>query len=194
MKSKSKKLYAYDDLPLKVYCEIVSTKNLTLLGIGGPVVVDARVSKRWEDIVKESERVTNSTAYLSYMFDIQSIKTLVAEYVLAKSILLRLQYRGDMKLVRELHEMGYELDLTDTKSFAKSLYVQLGVVGNLATQLKIKQNEIELGQKPEPISFDSMVANLSASLGFVVPDSITLARYNEYLKLLRKKAQPKESV
>jgi len=47
------------------------------------------------------------------------------------------------------------------------------------------------GESENAITFEELMATLCVQLGFTVPDDITLARYNEYKKIIKKRSEPK---
>lgn len=59
----------------------------------------------------------------------------------------------------------------------------------------MKQNELikfnETGSNNKD-TFETTMANLCSGLGFTVSDDITLARYNEYRKIIIRKNTPKD--
>lgn len=185
--------FTYDDLPLKVYYRIIELKDYSLLCRSGkPNDLD----RRWEEIVKKVEKFNNSLWYHNHLDDLKELKWIMSEYIIVKSSLYKLLYKFDKELVQELIEKGYYISTASDEEYAQTLFDRLQNIENLITKLKMKKNEMALEQEVEEEkktkpSFDLAMAQLSMTLGFVLPEDITLARFNEYNRMLQEKNSKK---
>lgn len=186
--------YEYFNVPLKVYCNIVSTKNVALLLISGELNIE-QAHRQWEKIVKQVEEEKHSLYYYNHLEDLQFIRDHMAEYIIIKASLSKLLYKVDLNLIKELAEQDYLIDIKHgNEAYARSVYDNLQRINNNITKIEMKQNEMALGNadKTEAPTFDSTMAQLTMALGFCVPEDITLARANQYTALLSKKNKTKE--
>lgn len=147
--------------------------------------------EQWELIVKENSKASGDRKYESYFQLSKSYAQLVATYLIVKSSLLHLIILpADMELVNDLRKRGYKID---SEHYMQSIEACLIKVDNLVTRARMKQKEIEsqfiTSDRTKPGSFEEIMANLSVGLGFIVPDTLTLASYNEYKKILKAKAR-----
>lgn len=186
----AKEPYDYDTLPLRLYFRIVETKNFALIARG---CVGVDVPRLWEDIVRRSERDTNSIVYLKRVEDLKALRDIIAEYIIVKASLIRLLYKPNRNIIADLHERGYSINLATSEDYAISVSNNLQTVNNLITQLEMKSHELAVDEVDlGTANFDSAMAGVSVALGFAVPDNITLRRFNEYQKLIRRKNAKQE--
>jgi hypothetical protein len=79
----------------------------------------------------------------------------------------------------------------NSAAYADSLADALTRSNNLVTQIEMKQKEMERFVSVEGFSkrvtYEELMANLNAALGFCVQDNITLAAFNEYQRILKKR-------
>ena len=142
----------------------------------------------WETIVKENSKHSGDLQYDSYFTLIQAYYQFVCEYTLVRNMLLKLSTVIDYEFVEACRARGYPINLKDSVSYEKSIAAALRRTANLITRARMKQSEIEreFGGKPQKsYGFEETMANLTMALGFVVPDNVTLARYNEYKKMIK---------
>lgn len=167
-----------------------------LLAFGGNVSQDKCVVE-WEKIVKRNAEENGRNDYSIYFDLYKAYSILLAEYVLVKSLLTYLCYVIDYTYIKRLRKMGYKVDTTNSTTYTESLTSGLKRSENLNTKITSKQKEMEamLGpidkNKVEPMSIEQTIAQLNLALGFVETTDITLARFNEYRKVLRERNKPK---
>jgi len=184
----SKEYWAYETISLKLYLEIAGSGNIGRLHKKGKP--DAECEKIWEDIVKQNQKANGSYEFDIYFFSTQDYALLLNDYIFIKAALMKLSLEVDRDLVKVLAGKGYRISLENSEEYAKTLLACLRRSENLITKTVMKHNELAEFSKARSgakTSFEEVMANLSFGLGFTVPDSITLARYNEYRKILKAK-------
>ena len=189
-KKKSAKLFSYGNIPLRLYFDIIASGDWRLLLISGEAT-DKQLQRAWETIVRMNEKQCGTLWYYRHLDDLTVIKETLVEYISVTAMLNKLLYKIDWNYIKELKHLGYQLDTSSNGSFKKSLEDCLQSVKGLVTQFQIQKRKMELenkNSKDSTPSFDSTMARLSMSLGFTLPDDITLVRFNEYNKLLRQRA------
>lgn len=192
-KKDSKNYFTYGDIPLRLYYQILESKDFSLLCRKGK---PSRLEERWEEIVKAVEKFNNSLWYFNHLDDLRDLRYIMSKYLIIKASLNLLLYKPNKTVVKELaEEHDVKIDMTNSATYALSLFNALQNVENFITKLNMKKNEMNLGEedgeKKSKVTFDSVMANLSMNLGFVIPEDITLARFNEYNKSLQEKNRPK---
>ncbi len=173
-----------------MFIDIASGGDLSqLVIIGKPMRYE--IVETWEEIVKENSRLNGDFEYESYAQLVNTLGLLIAEHVIVRSMLIRLSFIIDYEMVKEVRLRGYKLNLTNTGMYAESLDAALRRVDNLVTRSTMTRKEIEreFGSKKSKTmsSFEELMADLSMSLGFTVPDTITLSRFNEYKKAIQRR-------
>ena len=97
----------------------------------------------------------------------------------------------DESIINDLRLRGYKIDTSDDKKYLNSINAGLRRVSNLTTKIGLANSQMEeiitLAKQVKRKSADEMLAEVSAELGFVVDDNVTLARFNEYAKIVSKK-------
>lgn len=201
VKTQSWKLYGYNDIPLYVFMQIAESKDLNLLTIEGKPDAETLIES-WEQIVKRNSEVNNSLEYARVVGGIRSYTKLILEYNLLKSASLALAIRDkdvglsdrQKEILQYLRSKGHKVDTTSNEAYEESLVLLSKKADAITTRLRMKENEllIMVNDKGERSNFEETMATLCANLGFTVPDSVTLARYNEYMKVIKKKNAPKK--
>lgn len=102
----------------------------------------------------------------------------------------------DNPIIEFLKESGYHIDTSNQEKFEQSIKKALAKSDNLNSKLKMQLNQINnfneglLTKRKEYEQNSGMLeerlANLSYELGFSEKDDITLAKYNEYVKIINK--------
>jgi len=161
-----------------MYVEIVNTGKYTLLN-------GLDYAEVWEDIIKKNGEATGNKSYGQFLdLSIKKLKYL-NEYSIVRALLVKLTIREDADDIRELNKRGYKIDVTDYKQTIENAFRKCN---NLSTKIGTTVATLnKLTDSKDNISFDTLLAELSSSLGFVVNEDITLARYNEYNKVILKK-------
>ena len=162
-----------------MYVEIVNTGKYSLLN-------GLDYAEAWEEIVKKNGEATGNKSYGQFLdLSIKRLKYL-NEYVIVRALLVKLTIREDAGDINELNKRGYKIDVADYKQTVENAFRKCN---NLSTKIGTTVATLNklTGDSKANISFDTLLAELSSSLGFVVNEDITLARYNEYNKVILKK-------
>lgn len=158
---------------------------------------DEACMEAWEDIVKKNGENTGNNSYSSYFSDAVQYGQLLSEYLFMRAALTKLLYVIDFDLIQKVRDLSYTINLENSQRYADSLYATSRQVDNLATRIKMQYNRMALNTVDKTGGgFDEAIVNLNMALGMEVNDNITLARYNEYCKIIKKrqaKAKPSGS-
>lgn len=172
---------------------IAMTGNLELLRISGNNTRE-ELLLCWEQIVSSNSKASGDYTYDSYFQLIKGYAQLLANYTVAKVTLWKLAFVIDYDSIQDVRKRGFKIDLNNTEAYAASLTAALRKVNNLVTRATMKRKELEAlqqkeqsAQQGEKILFEELLANLCAGLGFEVKDTITLAAFNAYRKIIKRK-------
>lgn len=110
----------------------------------------------------------------------------------------------DQPTIEYLNSQGYKIDTAHgQEQYEKSIAAAIVKSSNLNSKLKQKLNQIEtfnqgliekrksFADKEGASGFEAQLATISFHLGFAVDDAITLAKYNEYVKIIHKQNGPR---
>lgn len=190
-----KKFLSYENILLSVYYEVANTGNYSLLQTAGAYDEEACLIV-WEEIVKRNCAENNSAAYSRYVKELAAYRNLKRDYLVVKGMLFKLLFYYDKEYVDYLNTKGYRISKENDDKYAKSLMNAQQRAENLVSKIttagKVLQNygrEAAVKQ-----SFQTTMASLTYSLKFTVPDDITLARYNEYVKMIKAKRAAESNV
>lgn len=104
-------------------------------------------------------------------------------------------YKKDLPFVEKLRNKGFKIDLKDRERYKESLIKATQQVRAMITKVLNKKSELDEFNKKENTkhsTFDSIIAALMYQWpGTGITDDITLARYNECVKLLREREHNK---
>lgn len=159
-------------------------------------VTNEQCMDQWEEVIKVNSEQQGNHDYLEWFKLLRRYWKLIAENTTISTCLLKLNTRPDKATIIYLHERGYNIHVDTLEDFYASIDNANNKRKNIVN--KIRMSEAELAKLEnlrkqngtEGFSFDELMSNLSMALGFVVPDSITLARYNEYIKGSKKSNKP----
>lgn len=176
---------------------------------------DAKCLEAWEDIVRRQEKETGTNQYNSLLALNKGYLTYLNDHtnIRASLILVWLSNRQeidsrtgeliwvncfDWDTLLYLKNKGYAVDTTNYESVIESIKINLHRCENLITRAVSKRKELEKLLKGKEESggvkgFEEVLAHLNFSLGFNVDENITLARYNEYQKILRARQKAEEN-
>lgn len=188
------RLYTYDTITLRLFIEIAGSGQLNRLLIRGRASNDELV-QAFENIVKRNSEVSGNFQYMTYFQLLKSYAQYIAEYTITRAMLIKLAYVLDFATIQAVRRRGYRINTQNTATYAESLTAGLHRVSNLITRATMKRKEIEKFNAPNDNNaetFESILANLSYNLGFIVPETITLAAYNEYKKIIRTRIAQQE--
>lgn len=179
--------------------EIADSGNISL--VAKTKARPEKCAEAWEEIVRRNAEENGSYEYQNYLDNLKEYYRLIAEHTLVKASLLKLTYKVDPQLAKYLTSRGYVIRLgkqkaADSEAYANSIQAALRKSDNLVTKIRMKQKEMTntTNLKGQSKTFESIMGNLIAMLGFEVSADITLARYNEYKKFIKQKYKPKEKV
>jgi len=188
-KSGSKKLLAYSNITLKTYIEISKTSNYNLLGEG----TQEDLVEAWENIVKENSAQTGSYNYQDYLENLKQVGSLSSDSILIRAHLLRLCFVVSDDSIQFLKEKGYNILTTGAYAYQESIEAALRKASNLSTKITMKINEMNNIEVGKEVGLEELLAGVSVALGFAIADDITLARFNEYQKILKKRSNEHSS-
>ncbi len=182
----------YETVLLSTYMEIARTGNFLLLVSHG-VATRQELVAQYEKIVNQNAKASGDFKVVAYHQLLQAYTRFLAEYVIVKAMLIKLSGVIDYSTVKEVRARGYKIDLTNSTTYIASLNAGFARVSNLITKALSKKNEIEKMQASfthrGEEDYGAVVANLNFGLGFSVNEnSLTLAQYNGYKKILIAKA------
>lgn len=197
--------FTYDDILLRHYLEIISSGDFTKLIKKGKAS-ESECLEAWELIVKKQEKETGSNQFNTFLSLLKGYASLLNDHTVIRACLLHLMHGPvDWEVLKILNDKGYEIKINEN-GYAIYDSVKLGLsrCENLITKATMKQKELQrmfqgVESKRDTHSFESVMAHLIAALGFNVDENITLARYNEYQKILKErqkameKANPKKN-
>lgn len=171
--------------------------NLATGGDVMQIVIQGKVNKEevllaWENIVSENAKVNGDYGYDSYYQLLKSYLKLIAQYTIVKSLLMKCCYVIVWEDIAELRRRGFKIAVDNTGTYTESITACMRRVDNLVTKAVMKKKEIEAyfknsDRNQAPVTFEAALANLNYALGFSVSESLTLAAFNEYKKIIRAK-------
>lgn len=186
----------YEDILLSTYSDIAKSGNLELLVISGKWSAE-ELNEAWEKIVLRNAEENGDMEIVNYVELLQAYGKLVSDYTLVKASLFKLLLVVDDATVAWLATKRYKIKTDGTHNeFLASINAALAKSNSYITHITARKLELEklLASQSEKSqhTIEQALAALSAGLGFSVPTDVTLARFNEYKKVLKKKFAPKE--
>lgn len=197
------------ELPLKNFLKIVETGNLKYLYKStdySNLISVKSLSDLWDSIVIEYADIEGASSLSEgFKLDIE-IKQLQNLYNIVKAMLRLLilaspnNVNSDYaklasKYIIDLKNLGYEIDLTNSDSYKKSIYRADKKANNIITRIRIKQKSLDQINKEsstgEKVSFEKVYTNLVASLNINISENITVKQYCEYKEIIRKRVKSK---
>jgi hypothetical protein len=195
IKDSLKHFYSYDSIPLIVYFNIIDSGNFSLVNARGRGTVEQCMDV-WEQIVKYNAEATGSNVYFSWFRTMREYWKLYSKHAVIVASLLLLRVRVDLKTINDLKKYGYKVSMVSSHAYAESLERIAAQARNLQSLIKIKESELKalndenaVEQAKGESSFDSVIASLSIHTGLNIPDTITLKRYNEMVKIVKERNQ-----
>lgn len=186
----TKTYYQYSNIKLRTYVEIAQTGNLNLLVISG-YPTEQELLDKWENLVKDNAKANNDNSYSAYENNLKRYGKLIADYELVRLSLMKLILVVDDECLLYLKERGFKINTTTASGYAESIDAALKRSGSYLTKIKMKLNEMNESRveadKSQPKTIEEILGALSASLNFEITGDITLARFNEYKKIVKKK-------
>lgn len=178
----------YENIPLRLYLNLFETKTYKDLVIEGQATAE-QCAQAWEKIVTKNSEAVGNLSMSAHLDNYRTFVQFMADYNFIKATLMLLLLRVDDKDISMLETKGYKI-ITDKgqRKYEESIEAALRRSDNLVTRIRMKHNELMVsGGDNKKVSFEELIANLNLILGFEVNDNITLARFNEYNKLLSKR-------
>ena len=143
----------------------------------------------WEKIISANCEQSNSYDYFNYQDLVGTYCSLLEEHVLVKATLLRLHLEVDDESIQDLRSKGYNIKDSSHEDYRDSLMVAMHRSEHLISRIKMKSNELQalIGQV---VTFEEIMAHLTVALpGVFITDDLTLARFNEYKKIIDSRKQ-----
>ena len=185
-------LYTYDSIPLTLYLEIAQTGNTDLLVISG-TPTEKEIQSAWDEITRLN---SNSTGRTNHQLDnIKDYVRLLSKYQASQASILQLHLCVDDEALLYLASNGYRIDTSSNTAYRESLKSAQRKVANVLTKIESKYKEIMAAvaqadpDAPVQSGIETILAAVSASLGFNVESTVTLARFNEYNKIIKKRIE-----
>jgi hypothetical protein len=194
LEKSGKDFYIYDDIPLKLYIELAASGEYKKLIKSGSATND-ECAQAWENIMVKNGKVTGNLDYLNYFETYKQFQLLVSKYHMLKAILMKLAYPAffgfDKVKIQYMISEGYRIKLNTIEAYVASVQAADKRVNSLVTKILTKKAQLEnmfkdKGKEEEPQGFYEIIAYLIAE-GFNINNDITLATYNQLVKIIRKK-------
>ena len=185
----------YQDIKLTTYLEVMNSGDLTKIVISGYPTVEA-MEVAWEDIIKQAGKATGSGTFNKYYMHLKNYSRLIAEYNFIRSRLLQLMFVIDTNYIAELKKFKYNINVGGTSyDYSESINKALRKSDNIISKIQLEKSQLEsitANSNYVASSAEELLARVSVSLGFSIDSDITLARYNEYIKVIKAR-QSKQS-
>jgi hypothetical protein len=174
------------ELPLRIFFEVAESGKVELLIIKGEVS-KADLVKTWENIIEEYSKIDKNMAIRDVIEKKDEMFKQAALYCEIKGMLLYLLGAYKQEYVERLNELGYRINEDDRETFVKSIKTADSRANHISTRLQFLQKDLEKHDTDEKSSFDAVIAWLSSQLGFEVNEDITVLRYLEYKKQIKRR-------
>lgn len=180
----------YDNITLRTYLHIAATGEYDKLIVKGDCSKEECLAV-WEELVN---RNNNGQVFSAYFDSSQKYALLISDYNTIKATLFILLFEVDNDAIAFLKRKGYVIDTSSRAKYDASLALAMKTSDNLLTKIQMKQNEIAsmCDNGSRMVGFEEVVANISFLLGFTINDDITLARYNEYRRIIAKRHEQQQ--
>jgi hypothetical protein len=171
--------------------DIAASGNVALICKEGAADIEECL-KLWEDILKRSCEVMGSYEYYNYIDLQECYNQLLNDYNTIKAILIKLCFIVDDGDIQYLRNKGYVINLSSATAYSDSIQAAGKKSDNIRTKILSKENELQLlgkekgGKRQSAVEFGELVAELRA-MNFAVDHNITLAEYNGYNKIIKRR-------
>lgn len=123
---------------------------------------------------------------------------MMEEFISIRSKIIKLHFKIDTEIIKSLKRKGYNINTSSRSLYEESLDNALSRSEGIITRISLKLREMEKDSKKSEtedrdFGFEEIIAQLNVGLGFNVDDSLTLARFNEYKKIISKRNANKKS-
>ena len=211
-KNASVTFWDYDNILLRLYIHIAKTGEFFKLVRSGEAD-QVKCLELWEQLVKRQEKetglnkyntlLTMSKAYLTFYNDHKTIRASLIRVALMNRQTVDISNGSliwinlmDVDDLNYLDRKGYSVDLSSYDKVIESVTARLRKCENLISKAVSKKKELEKmlegGHGKEEGGFEQVMAQLNFALGFVVGEDVTLARFNEYQKILKERQKSQE--
>lgn len=185
--------YQYSNIPLKVYLEIAENLDLSLLILSGEPS-EEQLQTTWKDIIVSSTRANGNMEYDYQLNMVISYRNLLKEYNTIRAVLTKLMFVIDDELISILTKKRYKIDTSYSSKYWESLTASWKRCDNMSTRLGIMMSQIkaefkEKNNSSQHETMEEVLGSISYGIGFNVEDNVTLARFNKYKHLLKKKSE-----
>lgn len=170
-----------------------NTADYSLLCISGNCDADVAYDK-YEAIIRKNGQMNGSLEFESYLTNFTALVKYMADYQAIKAALGFLLYYVYDDYINFLNKKGYRINTDSASGYAKSITAAGRKADNLQSKIasKVKEMERKGSQNSgSPRTFDDVMAELTAAIGFSVPEEVTLARYNGYQRVIRDRNKKK---
>lgn len=185
----------YSTISVKTFIEIGSTHNFELLLPG--CKDEVKLDEIWQGIIEENAKANGTGTTSAFLRIFQLLNYLIAEYLGVRAALWKSMFIIDNDTIEFLKSKGYHLKadpLVDTRhTYRDSIVECLNLVENTKTRIIMERKKllrISNGNSDGPvqsITYEEIIANITDALGFQVPGDLTLALFNEYKKVIKRK-------
>lgn len=190
-KSFTIKLLRYDTVLLSTYIEIAQTGNTQLLVIKG-FPTESQIAEAWEAIVQENAKASSDNTFRLFKENQRSYGKLLGEYELVRLYLMKSILVVDKEALDYLRTKGFRMNDKSYSGYVESLNNAIQRSNHYITKIRAKLKELAKVNEDKPknaASIEETLATMSAILGFTIPAEVTLARFNEYKRICKKKAE-----
>lgn len=188
--------FTYENILLSLYVEIVNTGNYLLVGIDNKDEV--KCYEAWEQIVMKNSKAAGGSYFNAHMDLMKSYSRLVYERIEVRVMLTNLLFFVDDEMISILKSKGYKIDTSGGTKYVQSLNAALLRSNNINSKIKSIEERLSAlatqGGEHTNLSLGELLANLSFGMGSLnvtvsIGQDITLSMYNEYKRLIKKKAE-----
>jgi hypothetical protein len=176
-----------------LYCEIAKSGGFYKLYTGKGNSDEVKSVEAWEAIMKRNSSENGTFDYDSHKQLLTGYHLLTCKHLYERAILLSLSGQIDWATLQEARARGYKIKTDNSHVYAKTLGEAFSRCNNLVTKINIKKGEIERAfpkkNDNDSDSFDTIMASLAmAAAPMIIHEDVTLARFNEINKILKKRA------
>jgi hypothetical protein len=196
--------FRYNTITLKLFLEVAQTSEYKKILISGEATVED-CARQWETILEQHNYHCGNADHDNFKIHLQAYRALMQKFVTVRTSLLYILFDIDQPTIDWLNKEGYKIDVDHGyKKYCESWERAFNKSNNLNSKQKQKLNQIntfkeavisarkEYNDGQEANGFEERVAAISFYLGFHVEDDVTLARYNNYVKLVNKQQQQQQ--
>ncbi len=180
----------YSDIKLKMFIDIANTRDYKKVLIKGFATLE-QCEMAFEKIVEQNATANQDNTYRRYSQSLISYNKLLSELNVVKAYLIQLLFQVDTDVIRWLKGKNYIISTANSKEYELTIYANLRKSENLVTRLQMKVKEItnmlesHTSDQTSPTTIGSLIASVSAELGFALDENLTLAEFNEYKRIIK---------